>query len=80
MGSKTQNYELLSELFAINTSHFEVFYESFANPQNLKETQKIMVINIAFLDRNIETVMNAFTDLLSSKRIFNLMIYIIIRP
>lgn len=73
MGSKTQNYELMSELFAINTSHFEVFYESFANSKNLQETEKILVINIAFLDRNIEIVMNAFTDLLSSKKI--LLIY-----
>ena len=57
----------MSEMFAINSSHFEVSYEAFSDPKNTEQINKFLVINLAFLDRNTEKVMNSFTDLLSSK-------------
>jgi len=57
----------MSEMFAINSSHFEVIYEAFSSSQNTEKINKFLVIQLAFLDRNIEKIMNSFTDLLSSK-------------
>jgi hypothetical protein len=54
-------------MFAINSSHFEVIYEAFSSSQNTEKINKFLVIQLAFLDRNIEKIMNSFTDLLSSK-------------
>ena len=60
----------MSEMFAINSSHFEVSYEAFSESKTPDQISKFLMINLAFLDRNTEKVMNSFTDLLSSN-LFN---------
>ena len=57
----------MSEIFAINSSHFEVLYEAFSASKSLEKIDKIMIIQLAFLDQNIEIIMNSFTDLLYCK-------------
>lgn len=66
MGSKSQSYTILSEIFAINSSHFEVMIEAFPSTSSLREIKKFLIINIAFLDRCTEIVMNALTELISA--------------
>ena len=61
----------MSEIFAIYSSHFEVFYEGFSDSSNVNKIEKTLIVQIAFLDQNIETIMNSFTDLISCKIILN---------
>ena len=59
-------FDYLNQIFAKNTTHFEVKAESFCGLNEKERSKEVLWITIGFLDKNVEESMNAFAELISS--------------
>lgn len=71
LGSKNMKFDYLNQIFAKNTTNFEVKAESFCGLDEKDQSKEVLWITMGFLDKNVEESMNAFAELISSNTLFH---------